>query len=87
MLSLPVNNSNGKPGHTFDDCPILNNVDFLRKHCIGFQLFLKRNSVDNVAAPASAATINAVQLDDPSDDTDSSTDEPQKGDFRQGQVH
>ena len=40
-----------KPGHTFDDCPVLQNVDFLHKHYIQFKLFLKKQS-------AATATIN-----------------------------
>ena len=31
-----------KPGHTFDDCPVLQNVDFLLKLYIQFKLFLKK---------------------------------------------
>ena len=50
----------GKPGHTFNDCPVLNDVDFLRKHCIGFQLFLKQNP-----AETSPAQVNALQANSP----------------------
>ena len=49
----------GKPGHTFDDCLVLNNVDFLRKHHIGFQLFLKQNAAEET----SPAQVNALQTD------------------------
>ena len=31
-----------KTGHTFDNCPVLQNVDFLCKHYIQFKLFLKK---------------------------------------------
>ena len=31
-----------KAGHTFNDCPVLQNVDFLQKHYIQFKLFLKK---------------------------------------------
>ena len=48
----------GKPGHTFNDCLVLNNVDFPHKHHIGFQSFLKQN-----AAETSPAQVNALQTD------------------------
>ena len=44
-----------KAGHTFKDCPVHQNVDFLRKHYIQFKLFLK-------SQPTSTATINHIQL-------------------------
>ena len=40
-----------KTGRTFDDCPVLQHVEFLRQHYIQFKLFLKRQS-------AARATIN-----------------------------
>ena len=41
-------------GDTFDDCPILQNVEFLCKHYIQFKLFLKKQT-------AATATINQLQ--------------------------
>ena len=70
-----------KTGHTFDDCPVLQNVEFLRKHYIQFKLFLKKQSV-------ATATINQVQL---AEDTDYDhiddlyNQYPTTGDFHQGQ--
>ena len=33
-----------KPGHTFDDCPILNNIAHLKKHYISWKMFLARTN-------------------------------------------
>lgn len=77
-----------KPGHTFDDCPVLQNVEFLRKHYIQFKLFLKRQSL-------ASATINHVSAesndgydaayDTDYDDTDHPfNDNPISEDFHQG---
>ena len=72
----------GKPGHTFDDCPVLNDVDFPRKHHIGFQLFLgKQNTVEN-----GAAQVNAMQVDSPDvESPDGSINDASEEDFHQGQ--
>ena len=71
----------GKPGHTFDDCPVLNNVDFLRKHCIQFRLFLKRNTMED-----SAAQINSMQVDSSNiESPDESVNDTSEEDFCQGQ--
>ena len=43
-----------KTGHTFNDCPVFQNVEFLCKHYIQFKLFLKKQS-------AATATINQIQ--------------------------
>ena len=70
-----------KPGHTFDDCPVLQNVDFLRKHYIQFKLFLKRQS------NTTATTVNSIELDtDALLNTDPSFEVvPMEEDFHQGQ--
>ena len=49
-----------KAGHTFDDCPVLQKVEFLQKHYIQFKLFLKKQS-------AATATINQVKVTDNAD--------------------
>ena len=49
-----------KAGHMFDDCPVLHNVEFLRKNYIQFKLFLKKQSV-------ATAMVNQVQV---TEDTD-----------------
>ena len=33
-----------KTGHTFDECPILNNVPLLRKHYISWKIYLAKES-------------------------------------------
>ena len=33
-----------KSGHTFDDCPILNNIAHLKKHYISWKMFLARTA-------------------------------------------
>ena len=55
----------GKTGHAFDGCPILNNIKFLRRHFIGFQLFNKRHSNDSVTAPATVNQLHAEPADKP----------------------
>ena len=70
-----------KTGHTFDDCPVLQNVEFLRKHYIQFKLFLKKQT-------ATTAAINHLQAFDDNgyDDTDHPLNENSTpGDFHQGQ--
>ena len=49
-----------KARHTFNYCPVLQNVNFLCRHYIQFKLFLKKQST-------ATATINYVQLADNSD--------------------
>ena len=70
-----------KAGHTFDDCPVLQNVEFLQKHYIQFKLFLKKQS-------ATTATINQVQVTEDADYdhiNDSYNEYPITEDFHQGQ--
>ena len=71
----------GKTGHTFDDCPVLNDVDFLRKHHIGFQLFLERNAVEDGAAQINAVQVDSSDIESP----DESIKDTSEEDFRQGQ--
>ena len=71
----------GKPGHTFDDCPVLKNIDFLRRHFIAFQSFQKRNSADKAVADSTVtATVSQLTADDVSLDDDI----PYPEDFHQG---
>ena len=71
----------GKPGHTFDDCPVLKNIDFLRRHFIAFQSFQKRNSADKAAVDTTVtATVSQLTADDESFDDDI----PDPEDFHQG---
>ena len=70
-----------KAGHLFDDCPVLQNVEFLRKHYIQFKLFLKKQS-------AATANINQVQVIEDADYDhidDSYNEYPTTEDFHQGQ--
>ena len=70
-----------KAGHTFDDCPVLQNVKFLCKHYIQFKLFLKKQS----AATATINHLQAVEDDDYDDDTDHPFNEdPTPENFHQG---
>lgn len=70
----------GKTGHSFDGCPILNNIEFLRRHFIGFQLFNKRHSNDSKTAPATVNQLHAEPANTsiPPDKT------PATEDFHQG---
>ena len=72
-----------KAGHTFDDCPVLQNVEFLCKHYIQFKLFLKKQETQS-AMPA--ATVKQVSIDALDDiDPDYSVEEiPYTEDFLQG---
>ena len=65
-----------KPGHTFDDCPVLQNVNFLHKHYIQFKLFLKKQT---------AATINQLQAVE--EDAYNDTDHPFNEDLNTGDLH
>ena len=72
-----------KAGHTFDDCPVLQNVDFLRKHCIQFKLFLKKQETQSATPAATVKQVTIDVLDD--DDPDHSVDDtPCAEDFHQG---
>ena len=69
-----------KPGHTFDDCPVLQNVEFLRKHYIQFKLFLKKQAT-------ATATVNQIQVAEDADYDhmdDSYNEYPVTEDFHQG---
>ena len=69
-----------KAGHTFDDCPVLQNVEFLQTHYIQFKLFLKKQSV-------ATATINQVQVAEDADYDHIDTlynEYPTTEDFHQG---
>ena len=78
-----------KPGHTFEDCPVLNNIDFLKKHFIGFQLFHKRNSPDAELPSRSVNQLQTVEnptnpFDDEYNHDDPSHNEHPTEDFHQG---
>ena len=49
----------GKAGHTFDDCALLKNTEFLRRHYTGFQSFAKRHSLDSAKTLDNPATTHA----------------------------
>ena len=69
-----------KTGHTLDNSPVLQNIDFLCNHYIQFKLFLKKQT-------AATATINQLQAgeDDNYDGTDHPFNEdPTPEDFHQG---
>ena len=68
----------GASGHTFDDCPVLNDTQFLRKHYIGFCSFMKRTNRDKPTMP-----INSLQTDDDNMDESSQNDDE---DFHSGQT-
>ena len=73
-----------KPGHTFDDCPVLNNVGFLKQHFIQYKLFQNKQEA-NMPHTADVNRVTFADCDH-SNDADSSADEelPYAEDFHQG---
>ena len=59
----------GTTGHTFDDCPTLQNIKFLRKHYISWKMFLAKDHQQQMQAAinklqAQAASLECEDLDE-----------------------
>ena len=68
----------GQSGHTFNDCPVLQNTEFLRKHYIRFCSFIKRMRRDCDKEPLPVNSLETTQESIPDDvtppDKDTDTD-------------
>ena len=79
------------PGHTFDDCPVLKNIEFLRKHYLAHCHFNKRNTYRADDRSATQQSVNQVRFEandcghaDPSD-SKHCDEPPNNEDFHRGQ--
>ena len=51
-------------GHTFDDCPVLKNIEFLWKHYLAYCHFAKRNTYCADKQTATPSSVNQVRFKD-----------------------
>lgn len=51
-------------GHTFDDCPVLKNIEFLRKHYLAHCHFNKRNTYKAEEHSGTQQSVNQVRFED-----------------------
>ena len=68
-----------KSGHTFEHCPLLNDIQFLKQHFIKYKLNASRliRDCDNYTSDSPSKAVQQVAL--------ASNDNPQHEDFHQGQ--
>ena len=81
-----------KKPHKFDKCPILQDINYLRKHFIAYCLMMKRTTNQmELAVNKITAQISKLAADDVDTDTDSTSDSSESEttddnqDFQQGE--